>query len=358
MVFGCKAMIIKRDKCLLCGVELEPNAERGIQIHPDVDTCMVRITDEWGIAVDGDTIEALDVGANPLPLDELDGLLLNRYPTVETVIADLFKEYELPRLGGQSTGRGWSSFALWQRCPYAWKKRHVDSAVPLSFSESEALAVGTLIHLFLALHFASMMDSPYARISSDDAFHFLLDRANPGFVNEGWRVFKAYRLFYEHEEIIPLAVEYDLKDPRTGESCRYDLIAYFPNEIPGRLPGTYYLEHKSTGRFDLDSIEGWANDGEVIGQAMLWKRLGLDHRFGELRGAIVNLLGKQKEPKFHRTLISPSTLLLDTHVDDLKRWEGLIQLARSSGSFPRARANCIGRWGRCDWWEHCASGER
>jgi hypothetical protein len=357
-------MTIKRGVCLLCQVELQPDAERGVQIHPPAEDCNVKVTDEWGIALDEDTIAALEVGADDkpqrgaaFPLDDIDGLILQRYPLTETVIGDLFRNHNLPRLGGQSTGRGWSSFALWQRCPYAWKRRYVEKQTPLWFTESEALAVGTLIHLFLALHFTSMMDSPFNVISSDAAHEYLLNNANPSFVNEGWRVFKAYRLFYQFEEAIPLAVEHDARDPRTGESCRYDAIVYFPKEAPGRLPGTYYMEHKSTQRFDLDNIEGWANDGEVIGQAALWKRLGLDYRFGPLKGAIVNLLGKQKEPKFHRTLISPTSLLVGSHLDDLKRWEGLMQLAKATNNFPRARNNCIGRWGRCDWWEHCSSGE-
>jgi len=123
------------------------------------------------------------------------------------------------------------------------------------------------------------------------------------------------------------------------------------------LPGTYVFEHKTAGRFDMDTIDGWANDGEILGEIALWKRLGLDKRFGELRGVVVNIIGKQKEPKFHRTIVAPSSLQLASHLDDLRRWDGLIQLSRSTNNFPHARSNCIGRYGRCDHWDHCVTNE-
>lgn len=353
-------VVIHRNQCLLCKAKLKSLGD-GTQRHPKSEACLVRRTDAWGIALTADEIAQLEAATNEPEvveqLNEISGLMLQTYPTVEDAFKTIFEAHGLPRLGGQSSGRGWSSFALWQRCRYAWRKRYLEHTKPKLFTERESLAIGTLIHTFCALHYARMIDDQYESLSPEEAYKQVLNIATPSYVNEGWRVFQAYRLYYKHEDLQPLAVEYDLKDPRTGESCRFDLIMYAPTDTPSRLAGTYEMEHKSSGRFDIDTLEGWANDGEVLGQCALWKRLGMDHRFGPLRGAIVNILGKQKEPKFHRTTVAPEEWLIRQHLDDLKRHEGHIQLARATNDFPRSRANCIGRWGRCDWWDHCATGE-
>jgi hypothetical protein len=348
---------IRRNKCLLCHRKLEPveGSLEFLQAHPQVDDCEVVYTDAWGVAVE---VEEQPEAEQPAPIEPGDEIVFSIYPFVEDVIEEIFASYQLQRQGGASTGRGWTAVSIFQRCPYLWKRRYIDEARPAILIESPARAVGTLIHAFLAAYYTSMMEeSPYRVITPEILYDRLILKANPELVKEGWRVFSAYRLWYQNEKLIPLAIEYDLKDPRTGDSCRYDLIAYLEEPSGGLLPGTYNIEHKSGSRFDHNFLEGWQNDGEVIGQNALWKMLGLDKRFGALRGTIVNLLGKQKEPKFHRTFVAPDSWRIQSHLDDLRRWEGLLNLARSAKSFPRARGNCIGRYGMCDWYEHCASND-
>ncbi len=120
-------------------------------------------------------------------------------------------------------------------------------------------------------------------------------------------------------------------------------------------PGTYIVEHKSAGRFDQATLYGWANDGEVLGEAALYKALGLEKRYGELQGIIVNILGKQpKNPQQHRTIVRPLQWQLDHHLADLDHWENLIQLSISTRRFPRSRSGCVGRYGMCDLFDHCA----
>lgn len=351
-------MTSSRTTCLLCGRELEP-LDHGVQSHPSAVDCRVTHTDIWGVALTADEILTFEAIRDEPVQESTDlGLGLSLYPPVEDLIGELFDEMNLPRLGGPSSGRGWSSFALAQRCLYAWYKTHVEKARPEFYMERGALAIGTLVHLFLALYYANMMEQ-YLVLTPGACHAWLRMRgANPELMQESWRVFEAYRLYYAHEDLRPLAVEYDLRDPQTGRSCRYDLIGYYATSKPGRPSGTYLFEHKTSGRFDWDTIDGWANDGEVIGEAALWRRLGLDNRFGRLRGVVVNILGKQKEPKFHRTTIAPGVLLINSHFDDLDRWDGLIALCRSTNNWPRSRANCINRWGRCQWWEYCMTGEK
>lgn len=305
--------------------------------------CDVQVTDAWGVPI----VEEPKVEEPPEVID------VRIYPFADEVVSEIFADVGLTRLGGVSTGRGWSSISTFQRCPLAWKLKYVEQKRPWILVESPSLAIGSLIHTFLAVHYMHMIDDKYP-LTPQDVYDRVKLKANPTFTAEAWRVFSAYLMFYANDGFQPLAVEHDLKDPRTGDSCRYDLIAYFNDSISGRPSGTYVIEHKSVSAFSTDNLEGWICDGEVIGQIALWKKLGLDLRFGKLQGVLVNLLGKQKDPQFHRTYVAPSAWQVDAHLDDLRRWEGLIQLSLAMGNFPRARQGCLSRYGRCTYFDFCA----
>lgn len=352
--------------CLLCGRDLEsldvvdPRfAGQGLQVHPTALDCRVDFTDRWGIAVDPDTFVPTPSRVDRRAMGILNGeIVMDAFTFIDDVMANFFAEHGLDRLGGASTGRGWTSFSTYQRCPYLWKQRYVKSdREETMIIEPIARAIGTMLHTFLALHYAAMIiDNPYRELTPEMARDYAIkNNGNPSVINESWRVWTSYRLFYMHEVIEPLAIEFDLVDPRTRESCRYDLVAFFPESTPSLEAGTYIVEHKSAGRFDHATLYGWANDGEVLGEFALWKRLGLDRRFGELKGVIVNILGKQpKNPQQHRTIVKPLDWQIEGHLNDLRSWEGLIQLSLSSNHFPRARASCVSRYGMCDLFDHCA----
>jgi hypothetical protein len=340
-----------KTSCFLCGAALKA-VDDDLQEHPSTPDCDVRHTDAWGVAITQVTVD----GKLKLAIDDPEQYEFQTFPFVDVILEDIFAQLGLPRLGGMSTGRGWSSFSTFQRCPYAWRRKYVDKIKPAFLIESPSLAIGSLVHTFLAVFYTQMIDSKYP-LTPEAIYDHTKAQCNPEFVDKSWRMFVGYRLYFKNEKITPLAVEHDLKDPRTGESCRYDLVAFFAEWENGRAPGTYIIEHKTASRFDADALDGWVNDGEVIGEVALWKHLGLDLRFGKLKGVIVNLLGKHKEPQFHRTIVAPESWQIEAHLDDLRRWEGLIQLSRSSNNFPRSRNGCIGRYGRCDYFDHCATGE-
>jgi hypothetical protein len=341
---------MNRSTCILCNRKLK-SISIDLQQHPVAEDCLVKFSDRFGIPVDEDQIVEPEE-----PINRHEECDLKIFPFVETVLKEIFESRKLRRLGGVSTGRGWSSFSTFQRCWYAWKLRYLTKIEPFLPVEPFHRAVGSVIHTFAAVYYRRMIEPNYP-LTPDIVKNELLKKANPEIVNESWRVFYAYACYYQHETIQPLSVEHDLVDPRTGESCRYDLIAFFPENSGDRLAGTYIIEHKSSSRFDMDTLDGWANDGEVLGQVMLWKRLGLDYRFGKLKGVIVNILGKQKEPRFHRTTVAPESWQIDQHREDLKRCEGLINLAAALNTYPRSRAGCITRYGRCDHYDHCAGGK-
>lgn len=316
-----------------------------------VKVCLVEQTDRFGISFDGD----------PEPINrerkaatfEVEGLVT--FPPLDETLAECFRQVGVPRLGGQSTGSGWSSVSLFQRCPYAWKRRYIDDAPPEIAIEPPARSIGSLIHTFVAVYYTRMREPNYP-LKPEDINTFLVGKVQPEYLSEAWRVFVAYTLYFQLENIMPLAIEYEIRDPRNNDSCRLDMISFFPDDAPGRPAGTWIVEHKSAGRFDL-AAKSWANDGEVIGQVRLWERMGLSKRFGPLQGAMVNILGKQKDPLFHRTYVGLASWLTKQHGHDLRIWNGRIGLAKATGVFERARGNCIGRWGLCDHYDHCATSE-
>jgi intein/homing endonuclease len=227
--------VFNKTNCLLCDAPLEPSDDDN-QTHPETDDCLVRLTDSWGVAID----ESIDC---TMPPSEPFQLNLAIFPFMDEVLGEIFAHAGVPRLGGQSTGMGWSNVSTFQRCPFLWKEKYLLKKKPTMLVESPALAVGTLIHVFLAVHYTRMIDAHYP-LTPEDIYDQTKCKANPQFVEDAWRVFTAYRIFYNSENIQPLAIEHDLKDPRTGESCRFDLIAYFPESIAGRPAGTAIVEHK------------------------------------------------------------------------------------------------------------------
>jgi hypothetical protein len=188
-------------------------------------------------------------------------------------------------------------------------------------------------------------------------YNLLLDdpEAPMEIVAEAWRVYQAYTANYEEREYLtPLAIEHSAAS--TTYSCRYDMIARVDVDVMGIPKGVFVVEAKTTSRFDGPSLDGWRNDGEVLGQMLLWKDLGLDRKFGELAGVIINLLGKQKIPQFRRIILPVQAWQINAHRHEIGQWQGLEGLYRASGIWPRARQSCVSRYGMCELFSHCATG--
>lgn len=272
---------------------------------------------------------------------------------VDEVLEEVFQRYGMRRMGGAS-GRGWSSFAAFQKCPYYYHLR----TIGVRGTPSSSLETGAVFHEFLALHYSQMMD-PNLKLSPEVLKSELLDSGcDAKNVLEAWRLYDAYTLRYENDYLHPLAVEYWAQDP-DGNTCRFDLIARVDDGQSGVVPGTYIVEHKSASRFDAATLDGWRNDGEVIGQIMVWKRARLFRRFGSLRGVIVNVVGKQRVVQFHRTVVSAQSWHVRQHMDDLKVWRAFQNLCEVTSTWPRSRANCITRYGFfCEMFDFCAENRK
>jgi hypothetical protein len=356
---------MRADRCILCQAPLVSTGVPGVQMHlrnSEGPTCDVQVTDDLGVSVDDDFLvedgQVYALGEAPVE-PQYNPLLadVTRYTRVDEALGRIFDKYKLERLGGASSDLGWTSFALFQRCPYAWQRWYLTPCQKYAaFEEPMPLMVGSLVHTHMAVYYQKMLEPGFPLAPEHLCQLLTAEGVDPAANQEAWRLFAAYRRHYQGEVIWPLAVEYKVVNPRTGLSCRYDMIARFP-ETPSRLAGTYIVETKTSARFDDATLTGWVNDGEVIGQRMLWDQLHLDRRFGELKGVIVNIVGKQKSPMFHRTFVARDRWQVKQHAEDLAAFHALRKVYEAAGTFPRARANCVSKYGKCSEWEHCATGE-
>jgi hypothetical protein len=280
-----------------------------------------------------------------------DIIVLDGFRNTGEAIELATKTLGLPQLAGGS-GRGWSRWKLLQQCPYAYHLRYVQK-LDLSEFESPALAVGSLVHAWAAVHYLGQMSEAFAVTPEDLKNEVEKQGANPAFLYKAWAVFDAYRAHYEEDYHEPLAVEYTVEDVKTNNTCRYDLIARTRNPPESVTPGVYIVEHKTSSNLSEDVVDGWSIDGEILGEMAFWQRNGLDKKFGKLTGLIVNILVKTKQPQFHRTFVAPVSVHTKAHIRNLAYMTELEKTLRKARKWPQFFGSCIGRWGKCAFYTHC-----
>lgn len=280
-----------------------------------------------------------------------DGDVENCLP-LNIAIKKVFESRNLPVLGGES-GKGWSRMSSLQKCPRLYQLRYGKGVVRDDTADvPEALAVGSLFHILLALFYMSGINSEY-RITPE-VFHAAYEGPSAPMLT-AWRIFQAYTLRYEDDALSPLVVEHWAHDRRLGFSCRFDLIAQLVEPpAPGLPAGTYIVEHKSAARLSADT-ELWFHDGEVIGQVLLYERLNLAKKFGPLQGSIVNVTSKEPNPKFQRIFVNVSPQRLKDAEEEIRAWNRQQKLYERRDYYPKARGSCFGRYGRCEQYYTCNS---
>lgn len=269
---------------------------------------------------------------------------------LEEETRELFESLKLPYPGGASVGRGWSSQASLQSCPWYYKRTYIDGRK----SSTKAMNIGTLVHLGLAVDYLGMRPEGYG-LTSSELYTLLLERSTTRGLDivEARRLVEAYNAHYENDYFEKiLSVEESVCD-KDGNSCRWDLVAQV-GEGSDLVPGTYVVDHKTASRFDAGTLDGWANNGELLGEMLHYKNLGFDAIYGDLQGLIVNIIGKQKTPQFARVVLPVNAKLLSEHEDDLKKWNAAREFYKATNFWPKARANCIGQYGKCGLYDECA----
>ncbi len=360
--------------CMLCGVPGVATTLPSLFEHPPNGTCLVRLFYADGLCadnkyeLDGGVVYDLDpdpaletanhagagsvsTGGDVIRLDGVDDAWVN----AEVALRDVFAGYGVPFLGGTSGERGWSSISTYAKCPYLWSKSTMKRAGTSGSAKagSQGISEGSLIHALLAVHYQKLIDPAYPVDPITLHAQLTAARVHPEWLETAWRVFQAYLRYYANDVIEPIAVEHLVTDPRSGRTCRIDLIFRVSSSNGVFVPGTYLCDHKSAKAFYAHTME-WRNDGTILTQLDLWDACHLGKRFGELRGAVVNLLGKQLEPKFERIIVPPVARVLRDHRRHMPIWIAKMEMDRALGVFPRNRANCISQYGKCELFDHCA----
>lgn len=369
--------------CILCKTRLLPADIEGFFLHPDVgDKCGVVVTDRLGMSVD-DKYEWADdkvwaraeEAPSPNPIEfggamfTVDGIPMggtdggSAFLGIDAAAKLLFEAANQPYLGGSSGPRGWSNVSAFQRCPYLWLQQYSGGdRLTGDAPGPEALEIGSMVHIFLAILYSQRIDPLYP-LDPEAAHRFLqLAPVTPSFLTKAWELFEGYRLEYGAETwMVPLAVEEQAVDPRTGQSCRWDLVFAVVEPYENLLPGVYVVNHKTASDNGQVTRDQWQNDGQVLGEIDLYERLGFHRRwakYGKLRGACVNLIIKTKSPQYTRSWIYPAPGILKDHRKGLAVWYAWMDVAAATNTYPRARAACITRYRtKCELFDHCAGAD-
>jgi len=275
--------------------------------------------------------------------------------TTSDAIEQVCKKYSLPVTTGGS-GKGWSYFATLQRCPKAFELTYIRKVN--GHSDAKALEIGTSYHAFLACYYRSLISNGQTLSAEEMKDELNRLEVNAEYLTEAWRIYQAYEAHYQDDYLEPLVVEESARDPSSGLTCRYDLIARITVENPlGLKPGIYDVEHKSTSRLAYAASSPWDMDGEILGQIMLWQKAGLVHKFGPLQGVIVNVASKTKVPEMERLIVNPESAPYRRHWEDLRQWQLLEGMFRRTMKFPRSLSGCQTRYGQCSYFDFCRIGE-
>lgn len=376
---------VKKPRCVLCTATLSPTESADIWLHAASDMCGVRVSDANGVSAD-DTYFLADDGQVYLtdaafeaqqaaeamvaadPQNQPVFVIGHGAPPAESAWTSsklaaqrLFESHGLEPLGGMSGARGWSSISMFQRCPHLWNinygPRGRRNRSQPDKPSGEALEIGDLTHTLLAIYYQRIITPNYP-IEPLAAVEFLKAQSvTPLHIDEAVRLFTAYLNWWddEHTYMTPLAVEHLVVDPKTGRSCRWDLVIRLDRPYEGLLPGVYLTNHKTTSRDTSTVRTKWRNDGQIIGEWDLYHALHYDRRWGAARGVMVNLLFRNKDIKCDRVWAVPPKEVVRDHQRTTSYWSAQMEVAKTSGYFPRARAACETKFGGlCEEFNNCA----
>ncbi len=266
-------------KCVLCSASLAPTLYDALFAHPAGGDCSVRVTNVLGLSVDDlyfiaeddGQVYSREVEAEAAPSFGGPDLTMtpgydpggaSAFMSVDGAARRLFENAGLPFLGGMSGLRGWSSISTYQTCPYLWSMKYGGAGTAIvnpDVPKGEALEIGSLVHLFLAIYYMVIIQNNPATadtkmypagypITPQDAIAFLRHMlVTPAYVDHAWSLFEAYCIEHQDELswMTPLAVEHLAMDPRDGVSCRWDLVFRIDHTHLGQLPGVYVSNLKT-----------------------------------------------------------------------------------------------------------------
>ncbi len=308
---------------------------------------------------------------------------------IDEAVDAFFKVQGWPLVGGPS-GRGWSYFSAATRCGQLFKKSFDVAADGLTRKiHGQPLQIGALFHTLQALYYgaglgnAAILPDRKGLVSeeirlkgrrtrwtppqtaADDLLRALKalcdDDTAPSpdrfVVEEAERLFDAHTNWWsDKEDVTPLGVEVFAEHARIGYTCRYDLIGRVGVNDPFLPPGVYVFEKKTAKWIDELYLEGWALDGEILGEIMCWEAGGMPEMFGPLQGVVLDVVSKGKVPECRRIVLPPTLPAVEQHKKWIQWTAAQIQQWRAIGVYPQAFGNCWTRYGRCEQFENCVTG--
>lgn len=313
--------------------------------------------------------------------------------SIDEAVDNIFNQRKWPLLGGPS-GRGWSFFSVAMRCAQLFRATYDVPAQALAERVKRLpglpLQIGALFHTLMALYYgaglgnatvlpdrgglvAEAVKLPSRRrrftvpsTAADDLIAVLKqlcesDQPSPllDVVLEAERLFDAHTDFYGRgrEDVAPLGVEVFAEHPQLGYTCRYDMIGAVGLHDPViQTPGVFIFERKTTRWIDEKYLEGWALDGEVLGQLSCWKPSGMEAMFGPLAGIVIDVVSKGRIPECRRVILPATLPAVAQHERWVRYHNAQIHLWRAMGLYPQSYANCWGRYGRCSEFDNCVLG--
>lgn len=367
--------------CLLCRAALTESPYEGIFVHPAAADCNVKVTNHLGLSIDDlyevdsegaiwtiersdEEIEISAMAISPMTIDgiEMGGGVTAGFVSIDVAARRLFENLGLPYLGGMSGLKGWSSISTFQTCRYLWKQKYGlrRSVIDENAPKGEALEIGSIVHLLLAIHYQGIIDPTYGLTVEDAIAALRALLVVPKYLDAAVALVHGYFVEYhdELEWLRPLAVEHLATDPVTGVSCRWDIVFEILKPYRGQLPGVYVTNTKTARDAGHTTMEQWKNDGQILGEIDLYRRLKYEKRWGRLRGACINLIIKTQTPAYRRSWVLPTDSILRSHVHDRAIWIAEMAVAEATGLYPRSRASCVTKFhGLCELHEHCAGAD-
>lgn len=264
---------------------------------------------------------------------------------------------------------GFHKIIDFMRCPQEHKFKHVMGLKKRDSEPSSALLIGVLAHVGRAYWFASQFKAPIEQCQGAISQHvqqYGLYNATDA-EREAQRLIAAY---IEHWRSKPLplcrAVEYDIAptnmkpgDPlELYRTARFDDLSIYPDALNKLCIG----DLKTTS----DSISGCVNEYRQNGQFILYNILYKMAKegqalFGPSAGMMIDVLTKDKVPKFHRELIIVTSFQEHWFIRSMQGWLKAAQQVTPYTEVPRNVSQCcrsVSRKGTymCDYHQLCHFG--
>jgi hypothetical protein len=289
--------------------------------------------------------------------------------SADQVLDEAFQALGCEKLGGPS-GNGWSKIGDLLRCHYRYQLKHIAKMTSTTTARSsKSINIGSFVHAAAAVHYAALLPPPF---KADDGKLYcypgwraklptptqlfdalLVAGAEMEAFGEAQRLWEGYVEKWGGRDWQPLAVEMHAGDPALHTS-RYDLVVSVEDGIHD---GLWIGEHKSaSSSTDLDQ---WTLDGEILGEMWSWRKSNLDDFFGDrLRGICINVFVKKKnvdDTCFRRIWLPVNWALIDEFDKNRRYYYTTMRTCQKLNVWSRLYSGCIGRYDRCEFWDHCAT---